>query len=1036
MRFLILKGMAAKQTQFTGVKSWFNRGLERLRKTGLDISGESPRPTPESNITFSKSQGRPVREADPNTNVQPAQGGTLPRQIVVMGRGSVPKGRRESLSTVEMPRGSPKGKHAPIKDATLKVADSSHNALMQNVAGSDDGAVDYSTDHGTPDAANGDIMQASPSQGISRLSIQPRKSMLHEEMVDGEDENHSDTPLETYDLGASLVVEEEVDDGLMSECPEAPGRPLDEWAGMWIGNDLAAELGLEEEGVLQLEDKFNSALVRVKEDLKEEHEQVLQANMENVRKDRDDTTNAMQEKWEAKYDRVNSHWSGEIKKLHNNLDELTRRYETSLQTQQNLITQGAKLDDKATSLEEEVVSLKEERAALLREKEAQQWLDAEYPYGYDESCLSNAPNHLKDEVRRVWRVKLSKIPPLQGGKKGGMNPPPRPREPRGHSHTTQYPPRYTDAVQVVREGDSLTSMKRHRDIDVSTVVDGYDASSHISDKPLMQNGLRVKAINGKSGVEEDSVSLQSLNNTMMEMQRQQQSLLNEMKAEFVTKIASNNEANKRELNALRETMAQTDRRKREEEEIARTVSYIDTRSRNTGPIQPPPGFERENEEAVMSFYPQEQRGHYDTQPACAMGSGVPSPSHQPWASRPHSGGMGGTPKAGYLPSRVEIPKHEETAIGLFSGGTEARRIWPGFHANFVHLAKSYHWDYNVKGTLLSRKCRDHALQVIKSLPEQLRMDYDSLVRAFNKAYVPKEWARTYRGALSSRKQKEGESLIKYAAALRELALTAFPCTEDENTDQVREERCLDQFLRGMRDSLLSVFVNNAKPDTMEAAISAAEGFSAILAKDETDLPSHPDKRDGDTPLSSLVVASVADSQQPKAKPYGQKPFIRNDWGEKGKAKQKDAWDNNNPMQEMMIKAFEDMCSRRNRGGNHQRGGYPQRGGNQQRGGQAQRGGYNQNSNANNPKGGYGRPSDKQPPKPNYQNSRPRYDQKGYKRPADTQGDDVVPRCYKCQRPGHIRRDCVFATDECAVIEWYCEEHAPRDECTTHQEDFQ
>jgi hypothetical protein len=234
------------------------------------------------------------------------------------------------------------------------------------------------------------------------------------------------------------------------------------------------------------------------------------------------------------------------------------------------------------------------------------------------------------------------------------------------------------------------------------------------------------------------------------------------------------------------------------------------------------------------------------------------------------------PPPGYLPERFNIQKHESNEIGLFMGGVEARTIWPGFHANFKHLAKSYHWDYNTQGVLLARKCRGLALPVISSLPEKMRQDYKSIVDVFNKAYVPKEWARTYRGALNSRKQKEGESLLKYAAALRELALTAFPCTELENTDQVREDHCLDQFLRGIRDSLLSVFVNNGHPETMEMAISAAEGYSAILTKDNTDLSDHPDKRgvDDDMALSALVAAAGGGSKQPKAKAEGQKPFPR------------------------------------------------------------------------------------------------------------------------------------------------------------------
>ena len=93
-------------------------------------------------------------------------------------------------------------------------------------------------------------------------------------------------------------------------------------------------------------------------------------------------------------------------------------------------------------------------------------------------------------------------------------------------------------------------------------------------------------------------------------------------------------------------------------------------------------------------------------------------------------------QSGYLPTRFVVPKHEESAVGLFHEGEEARTKWPDFNANFEHVATSYGLGYDMKGALLNRRSRDHALQVIKSIPEDDRMDYDHLVAAFNKAYIP------------------------------------------------------------------------------------------------------------------------------------------------------------------------------------------------------------------------------------------------------------------------------------------------------------
>ena len=109
------------------------------------------------------------------------------------------------------------------------------------------------------------------------------------------------------------------------------------------------------------------------------------------------------------------------------------------------------------------------------------------------------------------------------------------------------------------------------------------------------------------------------------------------------------------------------------------------------------------------------------------------------------------------------------------------------------------------------------------------------------------------------------------------------------------------------EALLAVFVNNAKPETMEAAISASEGFAAILAKDQSDLPDHPDNRDMDVDrtLSSLALASAAGPRQPNVKPAGNKTFSKKERREyrekKEKEGKKDLWVNSNPMNKIIFK---------------------------------------------------------------------------------------------------------------------------------------
>ena len=222
----------------------------------------------------------------------------------------------------------------------------------------------------------------------------------------------------------------------------------------------------------------------------------------------------------------------------------------------------------------------------------------------------------------------------------------------------------------------------------------------------------------------------------------------------------------------------------------------------------------------------------------------------------------------------------------------------------------------------------------------------------------------------------------------------------------------------MRDSLLSVFVNNAKPETMEAAISAAEGYAAILAKDETDLPEHPDDRSMEVnrTWSSLVMASAAGPKQPNAKPTGRKTFSRKERREfrrrKEKEGKKDHWVNSNPMMEMMMEAFEDMCRMKGGGGEYQEG----------NGGQPGQGYFPE---GNRPQPGQDNYSEgKGQGKPFQHPTHPQGDQRGYQKPAEGRGHDGVPRCYKCRKPGHIRRECVFADDDSLGVQFFCDEHVP------------
>jgi hypothetical protein len=218
---------------------------------------------------------------------------------------------------------------------------------------------------------------------------------------------------------------------------------------------------------------------------------------------------------------------------------------------------------------------------------------------------------------------------------------------------------------------------------------------------------------------------------------------------------------------------------------------------------------------------------------------------------------------------------------------------------------------------------------------------------------------------------------------------------------VREQRCLDVFLNGIKDPHIAVFVTNKKPDTMEDAVSAAEMYSAIWARTE-DLPVHPDDMPSlDTMQAAMVTPPAGNSKQPWTKPNGQKFFPKKIEGSSKKTSNGNKasygngnknWENSqSEMMKVMKQLLEGMCKNSSPRGNTQ---------------SSQQFQKNQQFQKS-PVGKSNLPA--------------------FKKNED---GSLQPRCYRCQKIGHIRRECrvnIGCVDECCVVEWYCEDHDPHRE---------
>ena len=799
-----------------------------------------------------------------------------------------------------------------------------------------------------------------------------------------------------------------------------------------LTQSLVDRYGLGQQVVSDLEDHLKQVIAEERHQAAKTRGQVLQAKVDKVQKQVDATVVAMHTKLEAKTKLANEHWGGQLQSVRAELEQMRLKYEQSLKEQRQLVAKSAQ----TTVLRKEIEQLRLEKQSLQEEIDTKLWLEVEYPRGYSDLEILSMPQVVRPIAQRLLGKQRGQ--PTGIGEEERVNFLPDNRAPQGkRQRPGRHPPRYTEAMGGVQGG-----FGNPQGGVVYTAPQGgnppggvvYTAPQGVN-QPMYGNGPTLvspiagmqpltdltpgKGLGGRSTPKSAAnsnddltqVCLQNMGQAIINLHRQQAQMYDQLKADLSHEISRQHDQQKVELNhqhdqkkvelgKVHNRVGNLNKAQEQAQRIAEISECIKQHEAvsGSGPqLRLPSRKEQEAEGLMLAKAASEAMlgGDYGSNSIFQANGG----SHLQTPAGVRHGAVTTEGKVG--PCKFQLPKHEENAVGLFHGGEEARNDWPDFYANFEHVADSYGWGEELKGVMLYRRSREHALQVIKTVPKSQKQNYKALVAAFNKAYIPSEWARTYRGVLNERKQKEGESLLQFGAALRKLALTGYPSTDPANTDEVREERCLDQFLRGISDPSVTVHVINKDPQTMEDAISAAEGYAAIFAKDESNLPLHPDQRPTNNEITAAVITpTTGGPKQPRGKPTGRKFFPKKGetkWKSKGKDR-RGGWDHTNLTMEKLLKALEEL-SGKGIGATNSTGGGPRR--------------FTQRSSI-------------------------KKDPTGQVKPVDEFRKEMQIRCYRCQKPGHIRRECradIYSADECALAEWYCEEHDPQRDTQEEREDF-
>ncbi|GFV16847.1 gag-Pol polyprotein [Trichonephila clavipes] len=121
--------------------------------------------------------------------------------------------------------------------------------------------------------------------------------------------------------------------------------------------------------------------------------------------------------------------------------------------------------------------------------------------------------------------------------------------------------------------------------------------------------------------------------------------------------------------------------------------------------------------------------------------------------------------------------------------------WQVYKTQFSIVADANQWDSQTKACQLAASLRADAADILQTLPETQRLDFDALVNALELRFGEKCVKDYSRLQLKSRQQKVSETLQELATDVERLSHLAF----SDCPTEVREVLTLQHFIDGVRD---------------------------------------------------------------------------------------------------------------------------------------------------------------------------------------------------------------------------------------------
>ncbi|GFY01978.1 retrovirus-related Pol polyprotein from transposon 412 [Trichonephila clavipes] len=178
---------------------------------------------------------------------------------------------------------------------------------------------------------------------------------------------------------------------------------------------------------------------------------------------------------------------------------------------------------------------------------------------------------------------------------------------------------------------------------------------------------------------------------------------------------------------------------------------------------------------------------------------------------------------------------------------DGKSSWQVYKTQFSIVADANQWDSQTKACQLAASLRADAADILQTLPETQRLDFDALVNALELRFGEKCVKDYSRLQLKSRQQKVSKTLQELATDVERLSHLAF----SDCSTEVREVLALQHFIDGVRDPEIQKALRMADLKDLKGALVFAMKFEA--AQRATRKDRHPIRtvNESDTSNSSV-----------------------------------------------------------------------------------------------------------------------------------------------------------------------------------------